>query len=195
MREDSLKIVQQDRKILKEHQSNAFQLLKGKLESSNLDQVMFALMNYSFWLRVDLELLLRAAYWKDLSTEELGQRIVYDQDDLLKVTFHRLGADKKIAKEAAGAISQSENNQNVQAIAVESNQQIIEKLIYRRVELKSIWGKYYKFLSKLSHPDPFFVFFPSELRSQIDSDMINILQRCSSDLEVEWKILELDLKK
>ncbi len=184
------------RKILLQFQKDAFTQVASAQKQQDFNHLKFNIMNWAFWLRADLELLIRAAYWQNLSETDITARILYDSKDLYEVTCKKMEIkiDNEKVKKLFGELQEIEKKSKITPIKPEKNDDIIEKLSYRKDELKDLFG-FYKALSKFSHPDPVFLFFPEEKSNQIRINLMNIFSRCRDLLDKEWILLEAHLRK
>src|SRR5689334_24325574 len=83
-------ICMESRPLVKQKRDMALQSLTSAVNQKNLDETMVEVMNCAQWIRVDLELLLRAAFWLTLPEDKLRARIVLDQRDLMQQFKNRL---------------------------------------------------------------------------------------------------------
>lgn len=194
MKTTALEITQDLRKVLLKHQKRAFEQVQLAQKEDNFDDLMFAIMGWSFWIRVGMELLLRTAYWQNLSRKDLGARFLSDQQNLFITTLKRLELPKKMIEQSMKEFDNISVARNVCAIRPEGNEEILKKITYRKKELNKLYNAFYKILSKLSHPDPYFICFPDKYRLRIETNLTNILKKCETELESEWKHLTLHLK-
>lgn len=182
-----LKKILKSVKKLKRH----FQCKFFKKPETN--RIMFDLMQCCLWLRIDLELLLRAAYWQNLTKHELGARVIGDQN-FLEQTLKRLCAEEIEINKAKALNQQVMDQNNTTSTTPENNSDIIKNLAYRKKELNDAWASYHKILSKFAHPDPYFCFFPEKYIYQIEKNLINILSTCLNTLNFEWTLLKQHLE-
>lgn len=146
------------------------------------------------WIRADLELLLRAAFWLTLSGDELRARIVLDQKDLMLKFQKRLGLS---GGEIESLLKRSHDLlKSLPPIKkqIENNAQILEQGVWHKARLAKVYGHFHGLLSKLSHPDPFFLFFPETLSSQIPEFLLPHFLLCASEIDGEWLELEEETK-
>jgi len=123
----------------------------------NLDKVMVGAMGCAQWIRADLELLLRAAFWLTLSEGALRARIVLDQKDLMQKFQKRLGlSDGEIESLLKRSDDLLKSLPPVKK-QIENNAQILEHDIWHQPKLAKLYGHFHGSLSKLSHPDPFYL--------------------------------------
>lgn len=190
-----LEIANEGRKPLLEFQNSAFEQVQSAQQKANFNHLMFSTMNLAFWLRTDLELLLRVAYWQDLSENDFGARFIADQVNFYKTTLNRMEIDEIKSAHILDNFTKMTKNKNITPIKPESNETIIENLVYRKDELGKLFGCFHKALSKVAHPDPFFMCFPEQYRNQIETNLMNIFKLCKVQLDQEWKLLEVHLRK
>src|SRR3990172_12758289 len=65
----------------------AFEEVRLAQQKPDFNHLMFSVMNLAFWLRADMELLLRVAYWQDLSEKDYSARFISDQINFYEVTL------------------------------------------------------------------------------------------------------------
>lgn len=168
----------------------AVQSLTSAVNEKTLDEIMIEVMNCAQWIRVDLELLLRTAFWLTLSADELRARVAADQRDLIQKFKNRLSlSDNEIEallKRSDDLLEElpATNKQ------VENNAQILARDIWHRDKLAKLYGHFHALLSKLAHPDPFFLFFPQMLSDQIPEFLLPDLSLCADELDSEWRELQ-----
>lgn len=95
---------------------------------------MIEVMNCAQWIRVDLELLIRAAFWRRLTREELYARINVDQNDLLKNLKKRLDLKDD---EIDDLLNRSEDIQKALPSVnnkFENNSQILKQVIWHQMK-------------------------------------------------------------
>lgn len=187
-------ICRQSRPLIRAKRDVAVRSLATIIPAKNLDAVMVEAMACAHWIRADLELLLRAAFWLTLSGNELRARIVLDQKDLMQKFQKRLGlSDGEIESllERSDDLLMSLPPINKQ---IENNAQILEHDVWHKARLAKLYGHFHGLLSKLSHPDPFFLFFPEMLSSQIPEFLLPDFLLCANELDKEWLELEEETK-
>lgn len=190
-----LEISTENRSLLLGFQNSALEQVQSAQQKKTFEYLMFSAMNLAFWLRADLELLLRVAYWQDLSKEELGARFFADQVNFYETTLKRMGIDKTKIVGFLDDLTKIAKNKKTISIKPEDNETIIKKLSYRKNELRKLFGCFHKALSKVAHPDPFFMCFPEKYRDQIEINLINIFKKCKVRLDKEWGLLATHLRK
>lgn len=190
-----LEVATEGRKPLLDFQNNAFEQVQAAQKKENFNHLMFSTMNLAFWLRTDLELLLRVAYWQDLSENDFGARFIADQINFYKTTLNRMEIDETKTASFLDDFTKIAQNKNIAPIKPESNEMIVDKLVYRKDELEKLFGCFHKALSKVAHPDPFFMCFPEQYRNQIETNLMNIFKLCKIQLDEEWKLIEAHLRK
>ena len=188
-------VATEGRNPLLDFQNNAFEQVQSAQQKENFNHLMFSTMNLAFWLRADLELLLRVAYRQDLSENDFGARFIADQVNFYKTTLNRMEIDKTKSAALLDDFAKMAQNKNITPIKPESNETIIENLGYRKDELGKLFGCFHKALSKVAHPDPFFMCFPEQYRNQIETNLMDIFKLCKVQLDEEWKLLEVHLRK
>lgn len=188
-----LEIVLTHRKILLRHREYALDQVQQAIQKLPFDDLMFAIMAYAFWLRADLELLLRVAFWQNLSEKQMGSRILYDQQDLVKVTLNRIGISAAQTSNFIKEFKKIADYQDIKPVAPEKNTVIITKLTYRKEHLKKLHDLFYKLLTKYCHPDPLFMYFP--FPEQVKTNLMKMFTKCARELDNEWHMLETHLKK
>ena len=178
-----LEVATEVRKPLLDFQNNAFKQVQSAQQKENFNHLMFSTMNLAFWLRADLELLIRTAYWQNLSKNDFGARFIADQVNFYEITLNRMGIDEVKTNAFLDDFTKIAQNKQIAPIKPESNETIIDKLVYRKNELKKLFGCFHKALSKVAHPDPFFICFPEQYRNQIEANLMNIFKLCKFQLD------------
>ena len=187
-------ICSQSRPLIKSKRDVALRSLANDIHAKNLGEVMVEAMGCAQWIRADLELLLRAAFWLTLSVDELRNRIVLDQKDLMQKFQKRLGLrDGEIESLLTRHDELLKSLPSINK-RVENNAQILEHAVWHKAKLAKLYGHFHGRLSKLSHPDPFFLFFPEALGNQIPEFLLPDFSLCASELDKEWRELEEETK-
>lgn len=62
-------------------------------------------------------------------------------------------------------------------------------------EVDKLYGHFHSLLSKLSHPDLFFIFSAQTLSNQIREFVTSDYRLCAEELDKEWKGLETESRR
>jgi hypothetical protein len=183
-------INQNVRIYIKTRRDNAIDSLRAAMNANEIDGINIALMNSAYWIRVDLELLLRTVFWANRTDDELRARVVFDQKEIPQKIRKRL--DLKDDEKVDSFITLLENRQNKlpQIKSIESNTEILKDIIWHKDRLKKLYDTFYIRLTKLTHPDPYFTFMDANFLKSEGENFTQPFNICAGEIDREWCDLE-----
>lgn len=172
---------------IKTKRDSVLNSLSAAVKDKKTDGINVELMDSAQWIRADMELLFRAVFWADLTDDQLRARIQSDQRGIPQKIKSRLNLkdDKKID----GLLTELKNKQKSLPIVnkkIENNAQILEKITWHQEKLMVLYGAFYVILTKLAHPDPYFLFTVDVSIAKEGSEIIRMLSLCAKEIDREW---------
>ena len=178
------------RVYIKARRDNAIVSLKAAINVNETDGINIALMNSAYWIRVDLELLLRTVFWANCSDDELRARIVFDQKEIPQIIKKRLDLNDDEKVDSLITLLENRQNKLPPIKSIESNTEILKDIIWHRDRLKELYDTFYIRLTKLTHPDPYFTFMDATFIQNEGENFIQPFDICAGEIDREWNDLE-----